>query len=228
MPKTWKVPKKKNKWALKPSSGPHSKEESIPLVISLRENLGLARNKKEAKNAISKGEIKVDGKVRRDPRYPVGFMDVLEVPKIEKSWRVMFDRKGYLDFQEIEKDSNFKLLKVTGKIPFKGGKTQLSLGDGRTIIGDFDSVEIGDTVKVSIPEGKLEKHIPRVKGSLAFITGGSNVGRRGKIEEVLESEGSSPDHFLIKTEKEEFQSPEKYVFVIGEETPEVYLPEVVK
>lgn len=228
MPKTWKVPKKKSKWALTTSAGPHSQEESVPLVIALRESLGLARNKREARDAISQGQIKVDGKVRRDPRYPVGFMDVLEIPKIGKSWRVLFDRKGYLDIREIEEDSNYKLAKVTGKTPFKGGKMQISLGDGRTMIGDFESVNVGDTIKFSIPEGELEEHIPRVEGSLAFITGGRNVGRKGNIKEIYESEGASPENFLIETEEGEFQSPEKYVLVIGEDNPEVHLPEVIE
>lgn len=221
------MPKKKKKWAVRPSPGPHSKKESIPLAVALREGLGFSRTKKEADRIINSGKVKVDGKPRRDSGYPVGFMDVLEIPKIEKSWRTLFDKKGYLHFCEIEKDSDSKLAKVIGKSPFKGGKTQISLIDGKNLVGDFDSIKVGDSVKVSLPEIDFKGRIPLEKGSLAFITGGSNVGKRGKIEEVLESSGGSEDHFLIKSDSEEFQSPEKYVFAIGKKEPEILIPEVV-
>ncbi len=222
------MPKKKKRWAVRPSPGPHPKKESIPLAVALRESLRFSRTKKEADRIISSGMVKVDGKARRDSRYPIGFMDVLEIPKIGKSWRVLFDKKGYLHFCEIEKDSNFKLVKVVGKNPFKGGKIQLSFSDGKTLVGDFDSIKVGDSVKISLLEINFESSIPLDKGSLAFITGGSNVGKRGKIEEVLESGGSSEDHFLIKSDSEEFQSPERYVFAIGTDETEIFLPEVVK
>ncbi len=152
MPKARKVARKEKKWAVSSSPGPHSGERSLPLSVSMRENLGLVRSKAEAEKILGQGEVKVDGKVRRDPKYSVGLMDVVEIPKTGKIWRILFDRKGYLCFHEIEGDeTGFKLCKVVGKNPFEGGRIQLSLSDGKTIVGEFESIGVGDTVKVRSP-----------------------------------------------------------------------------
>lgn len=225
-PAVWQVARKKKKWSVDTSPGPHSVRDSLPLTIALRETLGLARTKKEVDKILGMGAVKVDGKERKDSRYPVGLMDVLELTRAEKRWRVLFDKKGYLKFQEIDEDeSGYKLTKVIGKTPFKGNRIQLSLHDGKTLVGDFGDVSVGDTIKVSLPDMELENHIARKEGCLALITGGSNVGKAGRITSIQEAAGPSSDRFLVEAEDEEFQAPEEYVFVIGEESSEISLPE---
>lgn len=217
--------RKKKKWAITTSPGPHSSEESLPLLASLRESLGIARNKKEAKDILTQGEVKVDGRVRRKLDYPIGLMDVLEIPKTGEAWRVLRDKKGYFHFHKIdEEELGFKLTKVTEKSQFKGGKLQISLHDGKTIVGEFEDIEIGDTLKISLPDLDFQDHFSLEKGNLALITGGSNVGEKGKIKDITEVESSSPNQFVIETEDREFQSPEDYVFVIGEKESEISLP----
>ncbi|KXB01044.1 hypothetical protein AKJ41_02910 [candidate division MSBL1 archaeon SCGC-AAA259O05] len=226
-PKSWKMPRKRKKWTVSTSPGPHSGERALPISVLLRENLGLVRTKKEAEKVLAQGDVMVDGKVRKNSKYPVGFMDVIKLSETGDCWRILFDKKGYLYLHEIgEDESGYKLEKVIGKIPFKGGKLQLSLKDGKTITGEFDNVSVGDTLKISLPELEVQDHIPRGVGSLALVTGGSNVGRGGKIKEIVNVEGPSSDRFVIESDGEEFQSPEKYVFVIGENSPEISLPEV--
>lgn len=221
-----KVSRKRKKWAVATSPGPHSSEESLPLSVSLRENLKFARSRGEAEKILGQGQVQVDGKVRKDPKYPIGFMDVVKIPKAGESWRVFFNRRGHLRFHEIGgEESEFKLVKVVGKVPFKGEKLQLSLNDGKTVVGEFESVEVGDTMKVNLPKLEVQDHIPREEGSLVLVTGGSNVGGKGKIKEVSRVKGPSSDQFVIEGDGEEFQSPEEYVFVIGKETPEISLPE---
>lgn len=168
--------------------------------------------------------MEVDGKVRKNPNYPVGVMDVIRFPSTGGAWRVMHDRKGYLQFKEIDdEEGGFKLEKVVGKTPFQGGKFQLSFHDGKTLVGEFDDIQVSDTLKVSLPSLEIRDHIPCREGSIALITGGSNVGRSGKIQEIVEVEGPSPTRFLIEAGEEKFQSPEGYVFVIGEKKPEISL-----
>lgn len=168
----------------------------------------------------------VDGKVRKNPKYPAGFMDVIKLPETDECWRILFDRKGYLRLHEIgEGESGFKLEKVIGKTPSQGGKLQLNLNDGKTMTGEFEDIDVGDTLKVSLPGLEIQNHIPREVGSLALITGGSNVGRIGEIKEIIETESPSSDRFLVESDGEKFQSPEEYVFVIGEKSPEISLPE---
>ncbi len=224
-PKVRRVNRKEKKYAVSASPGPHKAQESLPLAVSLRENLGLAKTKREAGKILGQGEVEVDGKVRRDTGFPVGLMDVVSFPKTGDAWRVLHDRKGYLQFHKIDdEESKYKLAKITDIVPFKGGKSQLTLHDGKSLIGDFTDFEVGDTVKITLPDLEIESHIPRKEGSLAWITGGSNVGREGSIKESLEVEGPSQNSFIIEAREEEFQSPERYVFVIGEEEPEISLP----
>ncbi len=221
-----KAPRKEKKWAVKASPGPHASDKSVPLSVALRENLNVAETRREAEKILGQGEVEVDGKVRKNSNYPVGLMDVVKITKTGQVWRVLYNRKGYLLFKEIdEEDSEFKLGKVVGKHPYKDEKLQISLHDGKTLIGDFESIDIGDTLKLSLPELEVEEHIPCVGGNIALVTGGTNVGREGKVKEILEIEGPSSNRFDIETDDEEFQSPEQYVFIIGEEESLITLPE---
>ncbi len=61
-------------WAPKPSAGPHSTRECLPLVIIIRNRLKYALSRSEAMQICMQREVKVDGKVRTDLNYPAGFM----------------------------------------------------------------------------------------------------------------------------------------------------------
>lgn len=225
-PKVRKVPRKRKKWAVTVSPGPHSGEESLPLIAVLRGSLKLARTKNEAEAIIAHGEVQVDGRVRRDSKYPVGPMDVVSFPRTGGAWRVIYDKRGHLRFCEIgEEEAQFKLVKVVRKSKVKGGKLQISLHDGKTLTDDFEDVTVGGTVKIGLPDFDFQDQTPLEKGNLAMVMGGSNIGKYGEIGEVREIEGPSSDQVVIRTERGEFQSPEDYTFVIGEEEPLISLPE---
>ncbi len=225
-PKVRKGHRKGKRWSLSSSPGPHSARESIPIAVSLRENLQIAQTLKEARKILVQGEVLVDGKIRKDPKHPVGVMDVVEVPKTGNRWRVLYDKKGYLKFYKInEEEPLFKLVKVVGKHPFKGGRSQLSFHDGGTMVGEWDDIGLGDTIKLSLPEYSLQKHIPCEEGSLAYVVGGTNVGRKGVIKEIIEVEGPSSNRFVIESDGEVFETPEQYVFVVGKKDFEVSLAE---
>lgn len=38
--------------------------------------------------------VKVDGKVRTEPCYPAGFMDVITLEKTNENFRLVYDTKG--------------------------------------------------------------------------------------------------------------------------------------
>lgn len=61
----------------KPSPGPHKQRECLPLLLLLRNRLKYALTYKEAKQILMQRLIKVDGKVRTEPKYPAGFMGKL-------------------------------------------------------------------------------------------------------------------------------------------------------
>jgi small subunit ribosomal protein S4e len=48
------------------------------------------------------GLIKIDGKVRRDPRFPLGIMDVVSIEKTNEHFRILYDVKGRFQPHRIE------------------------------------------------------------------------------------------------------------------------------
>ncbi|KAI0982832.1 hypothetical protein GJ496_001707 [Pomphorhynchus laevis] len=73
-PKHWMLDKLGGVFAPKPSQGPHKMRECLPLLIFLRNRLGYALTYDEARKICKQRDIKVDGKVRTDFRFPSGFM----------------------------------------------------------------------------------------------------------------------------------------------------------
>ena len=48
-PRPWQVARKATKWIAKPVSGPRTKVEGIPLVVLLRDVVGMIENQRELK-----------------------------------------------------------------------------------------------------------------------------------------------------------------------------------
>lgn len=62
------------------------------------------------------GLIKIDGRVRRDHKYPLGMMDVVTIEKTNEYFRILLDTKGrYIAHRIDQKESSFKLCKVLKK-----------------------------------------------------------------------------------------------------------------
>jgi len=95
-PSHWMLSKLGGKYATRPSTGPHKLRECIPLNILLRNRLKYALSRKDVYSIVKDkdGLIKVDNKVRRDPRYPLGIMDVISIEKTGEHFRILYDVKG--------------------------------------------------------------------------------------------------------------------------------------
>ncbi|MCI5866645.1 MAG: 30S ribosomal protein S4e [Methanosphaera sp.] len=222
-PKMWPIHKKEETWTTKTSAGPHALNESIPLVMVLREILGLAKNTREAKIILNNGDVLVDGTARKDHRFPVGFMDVIAIPKINKYYRMLQDEKARLVLKEIEeKDSTFKLASIKDKTTVKGGKTQLNLHDGRNVLTD-DEYSTKDVLLLSIPDQKISDSIEFKEGAIGLITGGKHTGEIGQIKEINVTKSSKSNTVLMETEEGSFLTLEQYVFVVGNDKPVISL-----
>jgi len=226
-PRAMPIPRKIAKFTLKPSPGPHPVDRSLPLGIIVRDILKLCDTGKEAKKIIKSGEILVDGRVRKDTKFPCGLMDVISIPKLKKSYRVLFNQRGKLTLVPIdEKDAGWKLCRVENKTTVKGGKTQLNLHDGRNILIDNDGYKTGDVIKLSLKDNKITDHYPMEKGILALITGGKHIGEIATIEEITITRSPKPNLVSLKGKKGIFSTIKDYVFPVGKEKPAINLPEV--
>lgn len=133
-PKHWKIARKENKWTIKPHPGPHNKE-AIPLAFILRDNLGYAHTLREAKHILNERKVMINGKVRTDFKFPVGIMDVVEIPLTSQFYRVLPNRKGILILHPItDEEKHLRPLKITGKCTVERGRTQLHFHDGTTLL----------------------------------------------------------------------------------------------
>ncbi len=224
-PKHWPIHPKENKWTVKPNAGPHAIEESLPLLLIVRDILKVADTSREAKRIINNGSILVDGRERKDYKYPVGFMDVVEIPKTDSVYRVLPDEKGRLILHPIPgENKDFKLCKITDKTTIKGGKTQLNLHDGRNYL-DNEEYKVGDVVVLKIPEQNVDNVIRFENGTIGLITGGKHIGEIGKIKEINITRSSMPNTVEMETEdKKTFLTLKDYVFVIGKDKPAITLP----
>merc|ERR1712141_460353 len=80
-PKSWMLDKLGGVYSCRPSSGPHRLRECMPISIFLRNRLKYALTAKEVSTIMKQRLIKIDGKTRTDPRFPSGFMDVVQMAK---------------------------------------------------------------------------------------------------------------------------------------------------
>ncbi len=208
---------------VKSAPGPHSESKSIPLLVALRDMLKLANSSKEVKRILHDGSVMVDGNIVRDYRFPVGLFDVITIPKINTSYRVLLDRKQRIMLHEVT-DSGIKLYRIKNKTNVKGGATQLNLHDGSNIISDEFSYRTSDSVLVSIPERKVLQHLMYKPGNLALITGGAHSGELATIKEIKKVRSSMPNMVSLQSTYD-FETVEDYVFVIGKNTSEMELPD---
>jgi small subunit ribosomal protein S4e len=226
IPKSWKIPKKEVKWAVKVSPGKHPQKSSMPLGMVLRDMLGYADNMREARRIIGSRKILVDGKVEIDHKAPVGFMDVISIPESNEHYRMLFDAKGRLTLIQIDDErAKWKLVRIDNKTYVRGGRVQLNLHDGRNILVDRDKdvYKTGDVLKIAIPEQKIIRHIPLKEGNKAMIIGGTHGGSLATVKKYEIIRGPEPN--MVSFE-EGFSTIKDYVFIVGTETPEVKIPEV--
>jgi len=213
-------------WAPRPSQGPHKLRESLPLILILRNRLKYALTGKETKMICMEKHIKVDGKVRTDPNFPAGFMDVVEIPKSNDQFRLVFDTKGRYALHRIsDEEKSFKLCRVKRQEMTKKSIPYIVTHDGRTIRYPDPIIKVDDVVKVDIATGKVLDVLKFEIGKLCMITKGRNTGRVGTILHVETHPGS----FDIVTVKDasgnSFSTRKENVFVVGlPDTPYVTLP----
>merc|ERR1740124_829585 len=108
--------------APRPSTGPHKLRECLPLILILRNRLKYALTAAEVKKILMSKLVKVDGKVRLDPKYPAGFMDVVSIKKTDQNFRLLYDTKGRFTLHEVDaKNSKRKLCRVVKSAVGRGG-----------------------------------------------------------------------------------------------------------
>lgn len=123
-PSSWMLDKLSGTYAPRPAPGPHKIREALPLIVLLRNRLKYALTGREVIAITAQRLIKVDGKVRTEPTYPTGFMDVVSIEKSGEHFRILYDVKGRFVVHRITpEEGSYKLLKVKkAQLGAKGGE----------------------------------------------------------------------------------------------------------
>jgi small subunit ribosomal protein S4e len=183
----------------------------MPMGVILRDILGVAHNRREAKKILHSRQIMVDGRVETALGRGVGLMDVLTVGG--NNYRCILDTNGKLRYRPISaKKASSKICRVMGKTTISGGKTQLHLHDGRNLLFDSNpEYKSGDSVVISLPEQEIVSHHKFEEGALAYLTGGSHIGETATIKSYEIKRSSKAN----ETSFDNFGTISDYVFILG-------------
>jgi len=228
-PKMWYLGKLNGVYATKPSAGPHKTRECIPLTVLLQQRLKYALSRDEARRIVldKEGLIKVDGKLRRDPRFPLGTMDVVTIEKTNEHFRILLDIKGRFQPHRIKaEEAQFKLCKVVKKFIGKQKIPYIVTHDGRTIRFPNPDINVGDSVKVNLSTHKIDACVKFTNGATIMLLGGNNIGRIGILQSIEKHPGSYDTANLKDHAGHAYSTRVSNCIVIGDgSTPAISLPE---
>ena len=218
-PVFWGITRKDSRFVVTVRPGPHSKHASIPASVFLRDTLKLVNTLREAKSAIYRGKVKVDGVVRKSLHHGIGLMDVVELEGISDIYRLV-PKSGFVlrPIKINESEKTKKLVKLTSKTIITGGKTQLGFHDGRSLISDT-KVNVGDTCVTQVPEQKILDVIKLEKGCQVIVTSGINAGHVGKVDEIKEGTFVLPRRALVNIGEREIEIPTDLIMAVGKDKP---------
>src|SRR3989338_3492186 len=126
-PKMLPIPRKGTKYLVRTRS---NLNDSVSVLIAVRDILKLARNLKEVKLMIHNKLIKINGRIVRDFRESIRLFSLLDVGK---TYRLsLLPTKKFVLEETKEKD--LRSTKITGKKLLGKSTIQFNLHDGTNII----------------------------------------------------------------------------------------------
>lgn len=215
-PRDWAINRKERVFIARPMPGPHGLDSCITLIHLIKDLLSQARTKKEVKYILSNKKVLINKVPRNDHRFPVGIMDIVEVPELKEKYILLFDQNGRLALNPVA-DSSTKLSKIIGKTVIKKGKIQINLDDGRNIILDKNNYSVGDTLVFDLENKKIKSHLKLDKDAIIYLVGGSYKGKTGTLQKIEEKEGSEDSRIIFLMDKELHTTSKKYAFVVGKD-----------
>jgi small subunit ribosomal protein S4e len=218
-PRSWDIARKEARFITKPSPGGHSIDKSYSLAVVLRDLLGMVATQKEVMQALTRGEVLVDGVARHDPGFPVGLFDVVSVPKEGKSFRLVPSPDGLVPRDIVSTEAGVKLCRVKSKVKIAGGHIQFGFHDGRSMLDDKLSASCGDTVVMKVPQQAVMDTVKLAKGSTALVVSGERAGQVGRIITVKKGTSSREKMVSLSLPSGETELPERLIFAVGTEKP---------
>jgi small subunit ribosomal protein S4e len=183
MPKNWPMPRKGKKFVVRPT---HSSEKGLPILIILRDVLGVAKTRKEVKKAIHERNLLINGRPVRNEKNSALLFDVITIVPSKKDYRVELTENGKFKISEIKSsEAKTKIAKIVDKKTIKGKKIQLNLSDGSNTLYD-KKCSTGESVVIDLKTRKVEKTLPLKVKSKVLVYAGKHAGKQGDVEAIDE------------------------------------------
>lgn len=171
------IPKKGSKYVARARSHLYS---GVPVVIAVRDMLGLAKSSREVRLIIGKKLLKINGRIVKDHNEPIKLFSIFEA---DKRYRLIYQKTGRFSFEEHNSDD--RICKVINKKILNDGKVQINLHDGSNLISK-EKINVGDSLVIDF-SGKIKNKIEVEKDKNVFVISGKNIGSTGKIKNVIEN-----------------------------------------
>ncbi|MBC8444136.1 30S ribosomal protein S4e [Candidatus Woesearchaeota archaeon] len=218
-PKSWDIMKKENKFIIRPFAGSTSFKKGFALGTLLRDYLKYAKSAKEAKYILNNKEVLVNKIKRKDIHDTIGLMDIVEIPSMNKSFRILLTKKGKLELLELnESEKNLGIFKILNKKIIKKGKIQLNLSGSKNILVKDKKYRLGDSITLDLSAKKIKDHFKLEKSSMVYLTGGKHVAESGIIDKI------GNNQLIFKTKDgRSLETSKNHAFVIGKEKSAITL-----
>ena len=203
-------------WLTTSKPGPHAKNSSMPLSMLLRDEVCVCSDLKEVKKLLNRGGVLIDGKAVKDYRRTIGIMDIISIPSMKKAYRMQIICSQLRAKEITEQQAKAKLCKVISKRTDSGAKITLTLHDGRNLIAD-NKVKTGSTLKMSVPEFKLEEQIELKEGAKCFVIKGKHAGKIATLNKVSQRAGAMPTRAELSGSDGDFITLTKYLIAVDDE-----------
>eukprot|EP00339_Tiarina_fusa_P011401 CAMPEP_0117035870 /NCGR_PEP_ID=MMETSP0472-20121206/25451_1 /TAXON_ID=693140 ORGANISM="Tiarina fusus, Strain LIS" /NCGR_SAMPLE_ID=MMETSP0472 /ASSEMBLY_ACC=CAM_ASM_000603 /LENGTH=255 /DNA_ID=CAMNT_0004745473 /DNA_START=17 /DNA_END=784 /DNA_ORIENTATION=+ len=189
---------------------------SIPLAVILRHKLKYSLTRRETMMICMQKLVEVDGRVRTDINFPVGFMDVVRIERSGDLMRILYDTKGRFVLHKVEpEEGSFKLCKVKRQELTKKATPYIVTHDGRTVRYPDPDIKVDDTVKIDLATGKVVDFVKYAVGTTVFVTQGRSTGRVGTILHLERHPGSFDIVTVRDAEGNTFATRKGNTFLIG-------------
>ena len=218
-PQFWGITRKSKRFVVTVKPGAHPKEFAVPLAVFLRDTLQIVKTLREAKASIYGHKLKVDGVVRKSLHHGLGLMDVIELQGVDKIYRMVPHDGAILKPVVIDdSEKTKKICRITSKTTLNGGKMQIGLHDGRSIISDTKA-SVGDSCVLEVPNQKIIEIIKMEPGTVAIVTRGVNAGQLGTIKAVKEGTFMLPKMVSLELKERQIEIPTGIIIPVGSGKP---------
>jgi small subunit ribosomal protein S4e len=185
-PKNWPTERKGTKYLVRPR---YNIERGIPVLIAIRDMLKLAKDRREAKQALNSRQILLNHRPVFDDKDTIQLFDVLTIKSAgekgsEINYKMVIGKNEKINLKELNSaEASHKIAKIINKKTLSGNKTQINLSDGRNFISDI-KCKVNDSILVNLKDKKLDKCIPLKEGGRAVVYAGKHAGEEGIISEI--------------------------------------------